>query len=430
MRRTFFVMGKTMSKIESEIFKLETQSLFRHASRVGLSPEELIKRTLNLFYSRRIERDSSSNGILSFNDTIRDWNIELNNYSLDYFINLSKKSINAFRKELINGFSRFLIKNENHFEKKLSILKRKAQHIEINTNKNDWIDDFLYRIPIIQSFDRDFDAYIYEHFPNQPIIIFTRSLHDSLDRFIYPAIINSIWTEDENGMIANKLTDINSFDFSKIISVIHEVVQFYLGSISHNELNFDTEILEISKPVSFFNFLFTDGAMEFILGHEYSHIVLGHEQSSINKLDEISSDVLSMNVLTNRFYEIICASGADELFSFKSISVIILMYILITAETISGFKERPSHPHPWIRMKYLVHVCKILSIHTESSISSYNDLIFIITKIFSDLFSRFNIQDKLINFIKLHDESFIYNYEFSVFPANNTPVFFKVNPTR
>lgn len=230
--------------------------------------------------------------------------------------------------------------------------------------------------------------------------------------------MNILYVTDRNGMIVlNQDTAI----LEKGSKFISEVARFYSGQRKVEDIHSVDDISRITKPVALISWILTYSAMDFVLCHEYAHIILGYSLSIDKRLNEVKADVLAFNILLNHNEEY------KDLIHFRVIAPIFLFYFLFILESIQGLSVPISHPHSYIRVKCLYNASKIILRDQDEYLKAFGKLFLMATYLFTNSVKHIMPGKDMLRFLISLDESYLKDFNFILVPINRGPEIYGID---
>lgn len=283
---------------------------------------------------------------------------------LDMDYNLSESYKRGCLKDIKAFFSKY---NFSTFLINIDLLKANAKKFEVKIKSDNWMLEYLEKIPMIILYSPFIEAYA-QKIPNTlPRIIVSNSLGNVFENGIIPVLINHIF------MIEKKADGLPSFhllpnnvppsDLASTGDMIIDMARFYLGQKPSTQIDFRQTIKSEAYPI--FGTSLGVGIQLFTILHEFSHIIYSHFSKESEITDEAFADNLAMHILIEgtlkelksyRLESDLSIIGYFRIYSFRLLAPIVLMHFFTVMKILLNDKSSPTHPHPNIRQWYLKEI--------------------------------------------------------------------------
>ncbi|MCF8053936.1 MAG: hypothetical protein K9K75_01775 [Deltaproteobacteria bacterium] len=396
------------------ILEIEKKSFYRYSKKVGIEPQTLLNRLKVTIQSRFYSLDKNSKGAYQSQKLLEQYGLDLDNFTLQNFLEAGQKSIKVFCDESINNIEKYFKKNGKFYKNEIDLIRKNALKSAIDCDASEnWLSLFLKTIPVIQSFDFDLEAYVKQS-ESEYSIIFNRTINDLSERYLLPTVINTLFKTMSSGEVASQ--DFLEKVFLKSAKGIAELAKLYEDGIKTEkmlELDMDKELSEISEIVSISIAAMNSCVVQFILLHEYSHVILNHIQSDNYHSNEVQADILAFNILLDSVVDFVKCDKLSAIF--QVISPLIFINFLVVIDAVKGFSISKSHPHPFARLVYLSIMSRE---YMQQSFHDYCYTLFEVTASYTYLFSKtmqlFYNPTHLMKEIKSIDLKFLNNIDFKL----------------
>jgi hypothetical protein len=167
------------------------------------------------------------------------------------------------------------------------------------------------------------------------------------------------------------------------------------------------------------------GMRDFIILHEFSHVLLGHFLGERSVRNEVSADNLAISTLLYSETEVnkLLAGALRPLFIFRAVGPIVLFEFLGVLNILADVEDSHTHPHPFVRKKYITTLVTQTLRDDEDLLLDCARVVYNIDGLFRLVHRKLNASADYSNSL---DMSFLDKFPFTVVPTKSSPINFSV----
>jgi hypothetical protein len=319
------------------------------------------------------------------------------NYSIDEFITMVHDSARQYTDRVMDDASKFAVRYGTELDTLINInkLKEKSKNRGVNPNTNiNWFADYLRRIPVVDYFGFDFNGGVRYSEGDEDCILLSKDIGSNLRVLISNIIVAFLFSkcelEDKNQVpfnIAIQRNENYPYDPQTIATSLYYVCLSITNPniIRANEQTFE-QIYRNYKLKNPFNIILSkqiyEGAYNFSLLHEFSHIIQSHDSKTKLISQEINADIMAQNInlwVDSKFNKIDPLIHLNKkldniFFIMKAIGPVVIIKTIELINSISGMKETGKHPTSHERLFFITNVNKKDIKHFENQNKIYNKI--------------------------------------------------------